>query len=142
VCGRENDQLSGMRSVGLWRRQQQQQPCSFLAPAAFQADSRGHSARTRRPGGGERFYSSVWSLQKCIPKKNFVAYVRERTIPSDRRLSAKLVSTITDSGFHVTDPYGRVLRFLDRSRYFFLQVPPHLYSRGQVHPVPDPLLLR
>jgi hypothetical protein len=25
---------------------------------------------------------------------------------------------------------------------FFLQVAPHLYSRGSVDPVPDPLLLR
>jgi hypothetical protein len=39
----------------------------------------------------------------------------------------------------VTDPYGRILGFLDRSRYFF-QVAPQLYSRGLVDPVPDPLL--
>jgi hypothetical protein len=53
--------------------------------------------------------------------------------PSDRRLSAKLVSTFADRGCHVvsvTDPYGRNLSFLDRSRYFFFQVVPHLYSRG------------
>jgi hypothetical protein len=42
----------------------------------------------------------------------------------------------------VTDPYGRNLGFLDRSRYFFYQVAPQLYSRGLVDPVPDPLLLR
>jgi hypothetical protein len=30
----------------------------------------------------------------------------------------------------VTDPYGRNLGFLDRSRYFFFQVAPQLYSRG------------
>jgi hypothetical protein len=34
------------------------------------------------------------------------------------------------------------LSFLDWSRYFFLQVAPHLSSRGWVDPVPDPLLLR
>jgi hypothetical protein len=34
------------------------------------------------------------------------------------------------------------LSFLDRSRYFFFQVAPHLSSRGSVDPVPDPLLLR
>jgi hypothetical protein len=36
---------------------------------------------------------------------------------SDRSLSAKLVSTFTDRGCHVvsaTDPYGRILGFLDR----------------------------
>jgi hypothetical protein len=42
--------------------------------------------------------------------------------------------------FSVTDPYGRIFDFLDRSRYFF-QVAPQLYSRGRVEPVPDPLLL-
>jgi hypothetical protein len=40
----------------------------------------------------------------------------------------------------VTDSYGRVLGFLDRSRYFFFQVAPQLDSRGRVDPVPDPLL--
>jgi hypothetical protein len=34
------------------------------------------------------------------------------------------------------------LRFLDRSRYFFIQVAPQLSSWGWVEPVPDPLLLR
>jgi hypothetical protein len=30
----------------------------------------------------------------------------------------------------VTDPYGRILGFLDRSRYFFFQVAPELYLSG------------
>jgi hypothetical protein len=42
----------------------------------------------------------------------------------------------------VTNPYGRNLAFLDRSRYFFFQVAPQLYSRGRVDPVSVPLLLR
>jgi hypothetical protein len=65
--------------------------------------------------------------------------------PSDRHLSAKLVPTFAGIGCHVvsvTDLYDRVLGFLDRSRYFFFQVAPQLYSRGWVDPVPDPLLLR
>jgi hypothetical protein len=65
--------------------------------------------------------------------------------PSDRRLSAKLVPIFVDRGCHmasVTDPYGRTLGFLDRSRYFFFKVAPQLYSRGWVDPVPNPLLLR
>jgi hypothetical protein len=41
-----------------------------------------------------------------------------------------------------TDSYGRILGFLDRSRYFFFEVAPQLYSRGWVDPVPDPLFLR
>jgi hypothetical protein len=34
------------------------------------------------------------------------------------------------------------LSFLDRSRYYFFQVAPHLSSRGRLDPVPEPLLLR
>jgi hypothetical protein len=34
------------------------------------------------------------------------------------------------------------LSFLDRSRYFLIQVAPHLSSRGWADPVPDPLLLK
>jgi hypothetical protein len=65
--------------------------------------------------------------------------------PSDRCLSAKLVPTFADKGYHVdsaADPYGRNLGFLDRSRYFIFQVAPQLYSRAWVDPVPDSLLLR
>jgi hypothetical protein len=53
--------------------------------------------------------------------------------PSDRRLSAKLVPTFADRGCYVvsvTDPYSRILGFLDRNRYFFLQVANQLYSQG------------
>jgi hypothetical protein len=65
--------------------------------------------------------------------------------PSDRRLLAKLVPTFADRRCHVvsvTDPYDRILAFLDRSRYFFFQAAPQLYSRGWVDFVPDALLLR
>jgi hypothetical protein len=39
----------------------------------------------------------------------------------------------SDHGCHVvsvTDPYGRVLGFIDRSRYIFVQVAFQLYSGG------------
>jgi hypothetical protein len=65
--------------------------------------------------------------------------------PSDSRLSAKLLPNFADRGCRVasaTDSYGRILGFLDWSRYYFSQVAPHLYSRGWVDPVPDPQLLR
>jgi hypothetical protein len=68
---------------------------------------------------------------------------RAKYTDSDRHLSAKLVPTFEDRGCHVvsvTDPYARNLDFLARSRYFFFQVAPQLYSRGWVDPVPDPLL--
>jgi hypothetical protein len=52
---------------------------------------------------------------------------------SDRPLSAKLVPTSADRVCHVvsmTDPYCRILGFLDRSRYFSFEVAPQLYSGG------------
>jgi hypothetical protein len=52
--------------------------------------------------------------------------------PRDFRLLAKLVPTSADRGCHVvtvTNLYGRILAFLDQSRYFFFQVAPQLYSR-------------
>jgi hypothetical protein len=64
---------------------------------------------------------------------------------SERRLSLTLLPTFVDTGSHVvsvTDPYGHILGFIDRSRYFFFQIAPQLYSRGWVDPVPDSLLLR
>jgi hypothetical protein len=64
---------------------------------------------------------------------------------SDHRLSVKLMPTFVDRECRVvsaTDTHGRILGFLDRSRYFFFQVAPQLYSGGWVDPVPDPLLLR
>jgi hypothetical protein len=41
----------------------------------------------------------------------------ELYLPRDRRLSTKFMSTFADRGCHVvsvTDPYGRILGFLDR----------------------------
>jgi hypothetical protein len=39
-------------------------------------------------------------------------------------------------------PTAVSLSFLDRSRYFVLQVAPQLSSKGSVDPVPDPMILR
>jgi hypothetical protein len=44
--------------------------------------------------------------------------------PSDRSLSAKWLPTFADKGCHVvgvTDPYSRILGFLDRSCYFSIK---------------------
>jgi hypothetical protein len=44
--------------------------------------------------------------------------------PSDCRLSAKGLPTFADKGCHVvsvTVPYGRILGFLDMSRYFSIK---------------------
>jgi hypothetical protein len=60
--------------------------------------------------------------------------VRERTIPTERPpLVGKVIAKFADRWCHVvsvTDPYGRILGFLDRNRYFFYQVAPQFYSRG------------
>jgi hypothetical protein len=59
-------------------------------------------------------------------------------------MSGKLMPTFADKECRVvsaTDPHGRILSFLDGSRYYFFQVA-QLYSRGWVDPVRDPLLLR
>jgi hypothetical protein len=62
-----------------------------------------------------------------------------------RQLGAKLVPTFAGRGCRVvsaTDLHGRILGFVDRSRYYFFQVAPQLYSWDWVDPVPDRLLLR
>jgi hypothetical protein len=53
-----------------------------------------------------------------------MVWVRELYRPSDRRLSAKWLPTFADRGYYVvnvTDPNGRILGFLDRSRYFSIK---------------------
>jgi hypothetical protein len=50
--------------------------------------------------------------------------VSELYRPSDCRLSANWLPTFADRGWHVvsvTDPYGRILGFLDRSRYISIK---------------------
>jgi hypothetical protein len=64
-----------------------------------------------------------------MPKKISVVLVRKRTIPTDRRMLAKLVPTFAERVCRVvsaTDPHDRILGFLDRSRYYFFQVAPQL----------------
>jgi hypothetical protein len=58
-----------------------------------------------------------------------MAWVREWTIPTERpalvgEASAKVmrIERATWSAWH---PYGHILTFLGRSRYFFFQVAPH-----------------
>jgi hypothetical protein len=56
-----------------------------------------------------------------------------------------LVPAFADRECHVvsvTDPYGRILGFVDGSRYFFFQIAPQFYSRGYADPVADPILLK
>jgi hypothetical protein len=65
------------------------------------------------------------------PSLAWVESANELYRPSDRHLLAKLVPTLADRACHVvslTDPFGRILGFLDLSRYLFFQIAPQLYS--------------
>jgi hypothetical protein len=68
-------------------------------------------------------------------KLNSVALVRERTIPTERPLPVGEVSANFCGQRGVTWSAQRIstvvnLYFLDRSRYFFIQVAPQSTSRG------------
>jgi hypothetical protein len=76
-----------------------------------------------------RLDGSKYSPQRFAPKHPLKdrAQLSESTNElyrlSDRLFSAKLVQNFADRGCHVvsvTDPYGRILGFLDRNHYFFL----------------------
>jgi hypothetical protein len=113
---------------------------------------------TTLPPSMSRFstqYGILNITQPCRParpvtgiklKLNSVALVRERTIATEwLPLAGEVSANFPDRGCRVvilTDPHGRILGFLDRSRYFLFQVAPQLYSRGWLDLVPDPLLYR
>jgi CBS-domain-containing membrane protein len=68
-----------------------------------------------------------------IKKKNSMTSVHKRTMPTEQPPLVSVVPTFADRGCHVVsvmNPYGRILGFLDQSRYYFFQVPPQLYSQG------------
>jgi hypothetical protein len=98
------------------------------------------------------FKEWMWSRKERLRsarerrKLNSVAWVSDRTIPTERpQLVHEVSANFAYRGSHVvsvTDPCGSNLDFLDQSHYFFFQPAPQLYSRGWVDPVPDPLLLR
>jgi hypothetical protein len=81
---------------------------------------------------GTRLYAVEWQDNSSTKKLRGLSPQSELYRPSDRSSSAKLVQTFVDTGCHmvnVTNPYGRVLGFLDRRGYYFFQVAPQLYSR-------------
>jgi hypothetical protein len=47
-----------------------------------------------------------------------MVWVRERTIPTER---PPLIGEVIANAVSMTDPYGRILGFLDRSRYFSIK---------------------
>jgi hypothetical protein len=73
-------------------------------------------------------------LHGLSPRANYT----DRATAACRRSDCQILRIEGGHVVRVTDPYGRILGFLDRSRFY--QVAPQLYSRGRVDPVPDPLL--
>jgi hypothetical protein len=66
---------------------------------------------------------------------NSVALVRERTILTDRPpLVGEVSANFLLPRSSMTNPYVRTVGFLDRSRYFFFQVAPQLYSQAEWTP--------
>jgi hypothetical protein len=91
---------------------------------------------------------SLYSLFQCVPeeKKNSVAWVNERTIPTERQPLVGKVSA-NFCGQRVPrsqrDESLRTYSRVSRPEPLLLsQVTPQLYSLGWVDSVPDPLLLR
>jgi hypothetical protein len=83
----------------------------------------------------------IFSLLPPPPKK-LLGLSPQANYTDRATVACRRVPTFTDRECHVvsvTDPYDRILCFLDRSRYYFFQAAPQLYSRGLVDPVPDVL---
>jgi hypothetical protein len=120
------------RSIFSWTRHQLEVRGQLHASAALPPGKKPPPPRTNWTGGWvglwvgltdmERWKYYILSLLKT-KQTPWSESASKLYRPSDRRLSAKLLPTCADKGCHVvsvTDPYGRILDFLDRSRYFFL----------------------
>jgi hypothetical protein len=98
----------------------------------------GHVRRWKTPGMNKEIhwnvytyiYLSCFSLSLSYFHANLIKQTpwsesaSELYRPSDCRLSAKWLPTFADRGCHVvsvTDSHGRILGFLDRSRYFSIK---------------------
>jgi hypothetical protein len=92
---------------------------------------------------GARLFHPITTCKKLISE----AWVRERTIPTERPL---LVGDVTTNfcGYRVArgqcdeSPYCCILGSLDRAATFSFKWLLNCTHRGWVDPVPDPLLLR
>jgi hypothetical protein len=90
------------------------------------------------------FWNIVTPPNKQKPQTPWPKFASELYRPSYRCLSPKLLPHLWIDGATVSvmDLYGRILRFIDQSRYCFFPVAAQLYSRGWVDQVPNPLLQR
>jgi hypothetical protein len=73
-----------------------------------------------------RFHYTPYEHIKKKRKNNSLTFSpRELYRQNDRRLSANLLQTFADRGccvVSITDPYGRILDFLNRSHYYFFKL--------------------
>jgi hypothetical protein len=131
---RKNDQLHYLTAFPLGKERQQP------------LDKRLRSTTTQEKLSGLVITSSDKAQRRGIniryaKKPNCGAFSPQANY-TDR---AKLVPNFADRGVAWSAqriPTAVYLGSLDRCRYFSIQVAPQLSSRGWVHPVPDPLLLR
>jgi hypothetical protein len=90
--------------------------------------------------------SNTFGKQALVPqflkKISWPESIPTERLPLGGEVSANFFADKMCHVVSVTDPYSRILVFLDRSRYCFFQVALQLYSRGWVDPVLDPLVLR
>jgi hypothetical protein len=94
-----------------------------------------------------RYLCHIASRSSTKKNLNSVAVVRKRTIPTEwpplvGEVSANVCGQRVLRGLAQRIPTAVNLCFLDRSRYFSIQVALQLSSLGWVDTVPDPLLLR
>jgi hypothetical protein len=96
--------------------------------------------------------SHLWSTahhsQYNIKKQNSVAFSPKESYTDWATATGRwiLVPTFVECGIsrgqRGRTPTAVNLNFLDRSRYFFIQVAPHLCLQVWVDPIPDPMLRR
>jgi hypothetical protein len=86
----------------------------------------------------------IWvltGLKQYKLKLNSVVWVRERTIPTERPpLVGEVIANFCGKRVPRGGSIRPYFRFSRQEPLLFYQVAPHLYSRGSVDPVPDPLL--
>jgi hypothetical protein len=77
----------------------------------------GYVKSSRRPDTEEHVYKTKTKLHGLSPRANYTDRATAASLRSDCQLFA-------DRGCHVvsvTDPYGRILGFLDKSLYFSIK---------------------
>jgi hypothetical protein len=91
------------------------------------------------PGIAVQCLKSAWIKKKTLHGLSPRANYTDRATAACQRSDCQLLR-IEGATWLAWNPYGRILGFLDRSRYILFQVASQLYSRGWVDPVPDPVL--